>query len=76
MLRRLGNAPLGRLSNVRHDDGVARGQRLEAFQVVGQPIYQFVLRTDGSVLCYGYNNGYHLFYLQFDNLQYTIYFSI
>ena len=42
-----------------HDDGVARGDGLEAFQVVGQPIDQFVLKADGSVLCYSYYDGNH-----------------
>ena len=33
-----------------HDDGMACGQRLEAFQVVGQPVDEFVLESDGAVL--------------------------
>jgi len=40
-----------------HDDGVAGGERLEAFQIVGQPIQQFVLKAYRTVTGDGYNDG-------------------
>jgi hypothetical protein len=36
---------------------MARGERLETLQVVGQPIQQFVLKADGTVSGDGYNDA-------------------
>ena len=47
-----------------HDDGMARGECLEALQVIREPVNQFVLETYGSVpshRCY-YRN--HIFIIQ------------
>ena len=42
-----------------HDDGMARGECLEALQVIREPVNQFVLETNGSVpshRCYNRNH--------------------
>ena len=33
------------------------GQRLEALQIVGEPVEQFVFMSDSPVLIDGYDNG-------------------
>ena len=42
-----------------HDDGVACGERLEALQVVREPVDEFVLESNGPVLGYCCYNRYH-----------------
>jgi hypothetical protein len=42
-----------------------RCQRLEAFQVVGQPVNQFVLETNGAVLRHCSNNVNSHFFVRF-----------
>ena len=36
------------------------GECLEALQVVGKPVQQAVFKTDGTVACNSYDNGYHV----------------
>ena len=43
-----------------HDDGMSGGECLEAPQVVGKPVQQAVFKTDGTVACNSYDNGYHV----------------
>ena len=40
-----------------HEDSVARGQRLETFQIVGQPVYKLVLIAYGTVASHGGNHS-------------------
>ena len=42
-----------------HDDGVARGESLKPFEVIRQPIDQFVVVADGAVGGNGGNDAYH-----------------
>ena len=61
----IGESALGKgeVGVAAHDDGMARGEGLETLQVVGQPINQLVLITDGPVLRHRSNNTNHIFYL-------------
>ena len=43
-----------------YDDGMSGGECLEALQVVGKPVQQAVFKTDGTVACNSYDNGYHV----------------
>ena len=40
-----------------HNDGMAGSQCLEAFQVIGQPVQQFVFKAYRTILGNGYNDG-------------------
>lgn len=42
-----------------HDDGMAGGELFEPFQVIGQPVDEFVLETDGPVFSHRCNDGNH-----------------
>ena len=42
-----------------HEDGVTSGELLEPFQVIRQPVNQFVLKANGTVLGHGSYHGYH-----------------
>ena len=46
----------GEVGVAAHDDGMACGERLEALQVVREPIDQLVLESNGAVLRYGSYN--------------------
>ena len=48
-----------------HDNRMSRGECLEAFQVVGEPIQQFVLVAYGTVLCHGGDDGNHILKFRF-----------
>lgn len=53
----VGQCPFGeRLERLAsHDNGMPRGQGLESFQVVGQPIQQFVALSDAVIPVHGCN---------------------
>ena len=62
ILRRLGNAPLGKDSNVLRPMMMVCPvvECLEALQVVRKPVQQAVFKTDGLFACNSYDNGYHV----------------
>jgi len=58
-----------------HHDGMTCRQRLEPFQVVGQPVNQFILKADGPVLGDGSNDGNHSFRLIVNSVNRLIGYS-
>lgn len=62
ILRRLGNAPLGKDSNVLRPMMMVCPvvSALKRFRSSGKPVQQAVFKTDGTVACNSYDNGYHV----------------